>query len=81
MAASLGGLLVNRTGNSAVESAVSMKVAESCQRHPTYLEAGFFRGARDTGYSGDIADCSFVIRELKIICATGGESPPLVHPC
>ncbi|HAG45904.1 MAG TPA: hypothetical protein DCL19_03765 [Gammaproteobacteria bacterium] len=42
MAASLGGLMVNRTDNSAVESAVSMKVAESCRQHSTYLEAGFF---------------------------------------
>ena len=42
MPASLGGLIVNRLDNSAVESAVSMKVAESCRQHLTYLEAGFF---------------------------------------
>ncbi|MDP6078834.1 MAG: hypothetical protein QF435_02100 [Arenicellales bacterium] len=41
VAASLGGLIVTRTGNGAVESVVSMKVTESCRRHPTYLEAGF----------------------------------------
>ena len=31
MAESLGGLMVNRPDNSAVESAVSMTVAESCR--------------------------------------------------
>ena len=42
VAASLGGLIVNRTDNSAVESAVSVKVTENCRRHPTYLEVDVF---------------------------------------
>ena len=73
-------LIVTRTDNGVVESIVSMKVTESCRRHPTYLE-GFFHAACDKGLNGDITHYSFVCCELKTMTATGEASPPLVRPC
>ena len=81
LVARLGGLFVNRTDNSAVESAASVKVTENCRRHPTLSRGRCFRGTRDKGLYGEMVHYSFVTRELNIVTATGEASPPLVHPC
>lgn len=80
LVARLGGLFVNRTDNSAVESAASVKVTENCRRHPTLSRGRCFRGTRDKGLYGEMVHYSFVTRELNIVTATGEASPPLVHP-
>lgn len=51
LVARLGGLFVNRTDNSAVESAVSVKVAEDCRRHQTYLEVDVFAAPATRAYT------------------------------